>query len=114
MDVTDSEIREVAFSQFKKERMERYVPISYIAEMALIFSYSRDPPTEFILSLEPCIRSHLNLVEDRIWSLLEPVLDSLSKSCFYGLRFSNFEEEKQQVLTDKKVDTVILEIDDEE
>ena len=59
--------------------MERYVPISFMSETALMLSYSQEPPNEFILSLEDTIRSHVNLVEERVWTHLEPVFDDLSK-----------------------------------
>jgi hypothetical protein len=90
LDVKDTEIREVAIDQFKKMQMERYIPISYLSELALILSYSTEPPKEFILSLEDSIRSHLNLVPDNVWSLLEPSFGQLSMFIvflFFGLLF---------------------------
>jgi len=50
-----------------------------MSETALMLSYSQEPPNEFILSLEDTIRSHVNLVEERVWTHLEPVFDDLSK-----------------------------------
>ena len=44
LDVTDKEIRETVIERYTKMRMERYIPMSYIGELALILSYSKDPP----------------------------------------------------------------------
>ena len=60
-------------------RMQRYVPINYLSEIALILSYSSLPPTDFILSLEETVKTHLNLVEPKVWNELESVFENLSK-----------------------------------
>ena len=82
MDVTDSEIRETAFKRFEEMRMERYIPIHFLSETVLMFSYSSNPPTQFILSMEETVRNHLNLVQPKVWDLLEPVFENLSKKYF--------------------------------
>ena len=79
MDVTDSEIRETAFKRYHEMRMERYIPIHFLSETALILSFSSNPPTEFILSMEDTVRTHLNLVKPEVWEQLEPVFTNLSK-----------------------------------
>ena len=62
--------------------MERYVPIAILSEIALILSFSVDPPKEFILSLEGTMRSHVNLISDKVWDQLEPLFVQLSN--FFG------------------------------
>jgi hypothetical protein len=71
LEVQDPEILEALFRKYKSERMERYIPIPILAETALIFGYSSNPPVEFLLGVENCLRKHQNLIREKVWTALQ-------------------------------------------